>query len=153
MMKQMNNISLATFNSPTMQNSSNNTGQTGITKSALVEGAIKSPSTPKKQVVVQEKTTVSHFEHGFQFNVLGIMNTPKEQSIYTVTAEVFDHSFEIRAVNWDATTKRNFIFVSPEQTVEFKRTFDIRHNTCIVYKVSRYCLDTLKTEHDYAFAI
>jgi hypothetical protein len=82
-------------------------------------------------------------DHGFHFNLLGIFNTPKETSIYTVTAEIFDHSFEIKAVDWETTTKRSFIFAGKDNQVEFRRYFEVHPNTSIVFKVSRYCLDTL----------
>lgn len=47
---------------------------------------------------------VIDFQNGFQFNVLGILNTNRDNSIYKITAFIGDLVFEFKEIDWQTTT-------------------------------------------------
>jgi len=57
---------------------------------------------------------MSSYAEGFQFNLLGVMNTIKDNGIYKISAKIDDLEFTIEAVDWTQTTQRNFRFAQAD---------------------------------------
>lgn len=50
-------------------------------------------------------------KRGFTFNIFGLLNTPKDNSIYSIKASIGnDYSTLLEQVDWEFTTQRQFRF-------------------------------------------
>lgn len=100
----------------------------------------------------RNKFKLASAEAGFQFNTMGILNLPKDEpALYQVKARIGDHTFAFNGVDWSQTTLKN-VRIKQDDTI-IPASFSIHQNSCIVYLVSRYLIETETFDQNYAFAV
>ena len=100
----------------------------------------------------REKLNYASFNQGVQFNLYGILNTPPDNSVYKVTAKLGTNCYDVDQIDWQNTTKKNFRFACQE-FIATKDTFTPAENCFLLYEVSKYSLNSMTHEPDYAFAV
>ena len=99
-----------------------------------------------------EEVTLNSYMDGFKFNLLGILNTTRDNSIYTVTAKLNHLQFRMTQVDWDFTTQNRFRFAQADFRVD-KKDYSLEQHANIVYTIDKYNPSTKKIKHNYAFAV
>ena len=74
------------------------------------------------------------FKDGVRFNVLGLLNTPKDNSVYNIKAFIGAGSnpIKINSVDWENSNQRQFKFNNEEDFYVTDKT-RLNENSCIVF--------------------
>lgn len=92
-------------------------------------------------------------DKGFSFNIFGIFNTTRDNSIYKVKARLGDLEFNFNQVSWDFTTQSHYRVTAPKDFVIVPSKYELGQGSTIIWLIEKYCVETKIHEPDYAYAV
>lgn len=102
---------------------------------------------------MSKMTLLDISDEGFNFNIFGIFNTNRDNSIYKIKARVGDLEFDFNQVDWNFSTQSHYRVTAPQDYTIEPSQYELGQGSSIVWLIQKYCLETKNHEPDYAFAV